>query len=345
VSNWWRAATSGRDGLEAPRRATFGGEIVDVIGDLTGTRRESALVIRPDSPWPSGTSLQDRQVLVRFESPLREPADEGWRVASTALLPDGLVRVDVQDHAPFATSWHQVTVLPADRPETLRTWRPMVDHGNSPWYRGLAIWVPERGRTYQIASTNAVGGGYGGDTLTVSGGANLAADGIRVGDWYVIYGVEPGRRVTVHNDLSWRREPSAAGQLYALRASGPATVRCAATAGALAWRSGAGAWAHAPAGRDTWDDAATAATVQIARALPAGLNLEDDAPPRLVRSLLDGRELPLDAALDLGWLEPPLVWELLFEDESNALDPASLTLRLNGQPVASPAATADGPGG
>ncbi|MBI2300353.1 MAG: hypothetical protein HYU66_15640 [Armatimonadetes bacterium] len=234
----------------------FTGTIVDVIGDLTGTRRESALVIRPDRPWPAGEDLRDRQLLVRVESGLRDPCNEGWRVAGVAALPDGLVRVDVQDHAPFATSWHQVIEMPADRPSVLRTHRPMVDHGNSPWYNGLSLWLPERGKLYTIKRTNEVGGGLGGDTVELDGAADPAADGVTVGDWYVIHAVRPGLRVAVANDFAWRTEPARDWRQHALRATGPVSLECPVTRSSLAWRAGDGAWQTAPNGQTSF--AATA---------------------------------------------------------------------------------------
>ncbi|MBT7303756.1 MAG: hypothetical protein HN849_29770, partial [Victivallales bacterium] len=216
----------------------FTGTITDMVGDLTGTRQESALIITPDRPWPAGIALKERQLLVRFESSLRTPGNEGYRVERVTPLPDGRVRVDLQDHAPFVTSWHQVTTLPADRPNVLRTNRPMVDHGNNPWYHGLKIWFPERDKTFTIKNVNRVGGGYGGDTLVVLEDISLSEQGIRLGDWYVIYGIEPGRKVSVANDFSWRRESGAAWTQYALRASGEVTLVSPVTRAPLAYRGG-----------------------------------------------------------------------------------------------------------
>jgi hypothetical protein len=84
----------------------------------------------------------------------------------------------------------------------------MSDHGDSPWYNGLKVWFPERAKVYTIKRVNEVRGGVGGDTLELAENANLTADGIRVGDWYVIYAVEPGLQVSVANDFCWRREPA-----------------------------------------------------------------------------------------------------------------------------------------
>jgi hypothetical protein len=181
------------------------GTIVDIVGDLTGTRQQSALIIKPEKPWPTGYTLRGKQLLVRVESELRAACNEGYRVEKVTKQSDELVRVDLQDFAPFVVSWHQVTELPADRSNVMRTWHPMVDHGNTPWYNGMKIWFPERDKTYTMKKVNGVKGGYGGESVELADNAKPAADGIQVGDWYVIYGIRPGLRVTVANDLSWRK--------------------------------------------------------------------------------------------------------------------------------------------
>jgi hypothetical protein len=195
--------TQGRFSAEMP--GDYTGTIVDMVGDLTGTRHESALILRPDVRWPVGTALQGKQLLVRVESPLRAPCNEGYRVQQVSALPGGLIRVDLQDAAPLAVSWHEVITLPADRPNVLRTNRPLVDHGNGAWYHGLKLWFPERNLTYTIKATNAVGGGHGGDTVELADDVNLAAAGVREGDWCVVYALQPGQQVTVPGDFSRQR--------------------------------------------------------------------------------------------------------------------------------------------
>ncbi|MBM3475890.1 MAG: hypothetical protein FJX75_21695, partial [Armatimonadetes bacterium] len=319
------------EGFRAALPGDFTGEIVDVIGDLTGTRAESALVVKPDKPWPVGQHLAERQLLIRVESDLREPCNEGYRIAGVSALPGGLVRVDVQDHAPFGTSWHQVTVLPADRPNVIRTWQPMVDHGNTPWYCGMKLWFPERGKTYTIRQVNEVGGGYGGDTVELVEDVDLAAEGIKVGDWYVIYGVRPGLRVTVANDFSWRAEPAPERRQFALRATGDVSVECAATAAALDWRAGNAAWQHSAQGKPTFSaDETGGGTVRLISGKPPWLNLTDTSAPALARLALDDRELTVEQAKDLGWIAAPKQLAVEFRDAENPLDPASLAVTVNG---------------
>ena len=308
----------------------FTGTIADIVGDITGTRRESALVIKPDSPWPTGDGLKGRQLLIRVVSPLRAPCNEGYRIETVSALPGGLVRVDLQDHAPFVTSWHQVTVLPADRPNVIRTNRPMADHGNNPWYNGLKTWFPERGRTYTIKNVNRVGGGYGGDTVELVENVNLAAEGIQVGDWYVIYGIEPGLRVTAANEFCWRCEPAAEWQQYALRATGTVTVRTEATGRPLAYRAGDDGWQESVRGKETFDpDETGGGVVRIVSGKPDWLDLSDANPPALLRMTLDGREIATETAKDMGWIDPPRRLVMRFRDAENPLDTETLAVRLN----------------
>jgi len=324
-----RCSTLVCGGFSAAMPGDFTGTIVDVIGDITGTRQESALVIKPDKPWPTGANLHDRQLNIRIESDRREPCDECYRIARTTLLPDGLVRIDLQDYAPFAVSWHEVTELPADRPNVIRTWRPMVDHGNSPWYGGMKLWFPERGKTYTMKAVNAVGGGVGGDRVELVEDANLAAEGIKPGDWYVIYGVRPGLRVTVANDFAWRREPAANWRQYSLRATGAVTVTDPGLSHGCMHQTGDGPWQHVPAGTPLRVAAADHAVTQVMIDKPDWLNLNDAAAPNLVQLTLDGKPVDAAAAADLGWIEPPKQAVISLRDAENPLDKTSLQVSLN----------------
>ena len=321
---------TGKFGVTMPGDLT--GTIVDIIGDLTGTRQESALVIKPDKPWPVGENLKGRQLLVRVESTLRDACNEGYRVDKVTALPGGLVRVDMQDHATFGESWHQVVVLPPDKPHVLRTNRPMVAHGNAPWYAGTKAWFPERGKLYTIKNINRVGGGYGGDTLEVVGEANLSDDGIQVGDWYVIYAIEPGLKVTVANDFCFRQEETAEWKQYAVRAAGTVTVQAPAIAGIHSCRSAGGTWRETTGGRDTFSSEEMAdGSVLLMTGKPDWLKLNDSAAPAVVRLTLDGKDVDPEAAADLGWMEPPHKVAVEFRDADNPLEMRALEVTLDGK--------------
>jgi hypothetical protein len=179
------------------------GEIVDIIGDLTGTRQESALILKTPAPWPDGDALKGRQLLVTFESTLRAPCAEGYRIDKVTNLPDGRVRVDLQDYAPFIDSWHDVVDLPPGKTGVLRTNRCPTKHDNSPWYRGMTVWFPEKQRTYTILKTSVLGGREDiSNAFELAGAPDLAKDGIVPGDWFVVYGIRPGLKVNIPSE--WR---------------------------------------------------------------------------------------------------------------------------------------------
>lgn len=319
----------------------FTGSIVDVIGDLTGTRQESALIVKPDKPWPAGQHLRGRQLLVRYESELRPPCNEGWRIEKVTEVPGGLVRVDLQDHAPFVVSWHQVTVLPTDQPNVIKTWRPMVDHGNNPWYNGLKLWFPDgadgapgRDKLYTIKRVNRVGGGYGGDTVELVEPVNLAAEGIKVGDWYVIYGVRPGLQVSVANDFCFRQEPAEGWSQYGAAGTGGFAIKSPVTAGAISYSIGGGEWQTATKGKATFAAKETEGQpVRLVAGKPAWLDLNDHEAP-VVAMVLDGKPIAPEEAAKLGWIEAPTVLVVTFTDAANPLNVAGLSVKLNGRPVA-----------
>ncbi len=323
-----------RGDFRADMPGDFTGTIVDVVGDLTGTRSESALIIKPDTPWPAGANLSDKQLLIRVESESRDACNEGYRIASVTQRDDGLVRVDLQDHAPLATSWHEVVELPADRPNVIRTWRPMADHANTPWYRGMKLWFPERGKTYTIASVNELGGGFGGDTVELVGDVDLAADGIQLGDWYLIHAVEPGLTVTVANDFSFRQEPASEWKQHSVRATGDIRLASAATALAHHCQSDEGAWESHPGGRDAIPSSELgAAGVSLISGKPDWLELDDAAAPNVARVSLDGEGLETTEAIELGAVDPPTTLVVEFADDANPIDPDALDATLDGKPL------------
>ncbi|OGV63420.1 MAG: hypothetical protein A3K19_30780 [Lentisphaerae bacterium RIFOXYB12_FULL_65_16] len=336
VADAVRGTTLACGGFSATLPGDFSGAIVDVIGDITGTRQESALIIKPDTPWPAGANLHGRQLNIRVESELRVPCDEGYRIAKTTLMEGGLVRVDLQDYAPFAVSWHEVTELPADRPNVIRTWRPMVDHGNGPWYGGLKLWFPERGKTYTMKKVNEVGGGFGGDTVELVEDVNLAADGIKPGDWYVIYAVRPGLRVHVANDFAWRREPVTDWQQYSVRATGEVTIAVPALSRGCSYQVGAEPWKDAAVNLPLQIAPADNGVTQVLIGKPAWLILDDAAAPQVTQLTLDGQPLDPAKAADLGWIESPKRVTIALSDVENPLTQKSLQVSLNGKPLNAP---------
>jgi len=330
------------EGFRYQGPAEFRGTIVDLIGDLTGTRHESALIVRPEQPWPEGDTLAGRQLLIRLKRANGRENNEAFTVSRVTPLPGGLLRVDLDGYPPFAAGWHQVAFLDEERPNVLKTHRPMVKFGNLPWYEGCKAWFPERGKTYVIKDTEAVGGGFGGCVLELEDSANLAADGIRPGDWYVIYAIEPGLSVSVPADFTWRAEERSLAReegkpetmwVYTACASSPTTVTLTGLAGEL-WQSTGDGWTRLPAApRDGIRVPAgpRARVFRLVAGKPAWLNLQDREPPKVTRALLDGQPLDASQPVSLGLIAPPKTLSLEFADDANPIDPRSLRVTWDGQ--------------
>lgn len=237
------------------------GTIVDLIGDLTGTRQESALVIRPDSRWALGTGLAGRPLSVRVMNEHLET----YTIEKVSALPDGLLRVDLQGHPPFTLGWYQVGTLDEAKPNRLYSNRQLWAGINTPLWWGCKAWFPERGRTFTIRKSETDR-----TTMDMVDGVDLKAAGIQPGDWFTVYAIEPGQDVFSRHEFTWRREPKPPAdapaeappeaQCFTLRTTGNATFTLPAATADVWMRVGAGPWRLAKA---EYNDEAKTAKVTL----------------------------------------------------------------------------------
>ena len=169
------------------------GTIVDLIGDLTGTRRESALLVRPDEPWPLVKGLAGRSILVR----LGNDHTEAYTIRKVSPTKEGLLRVDLANHPPFSGGWYQVNILDPVKRNRLISSRSITQGIYSPWWRGWKAWFPERDRTYTIDHTGGSEPANFRAVVQFAEAIDLEADGIQAGDWFIVHAIEPGLAVTV----------------------------------------------------------------------------------------------------------------------------------------------------
>jgi len=178
------------------------GTLVDLVGDLTGTRLESALIVRPESPWPRQENLAGRQLTIQ----VLNHHHEGYTIEKVTPLEDGLLRVDLANHPPFTGGWYQVNLLDAQKRNRLLSSRTITQGMYSPWWNGWKAWFPERDRTYTIHETGGSSVENFRARVDFVEDVDLQAEGIRPGDWFTIYGIEPGLKVTVPGEYSWRAD-------------------------------------------------------------------------------------------------------------------------------------------
>ncbi len=320
----------------------FTGTIVDLVGDLTGTRLETALIVRPDSPWPLDFGLAGKPISIDVVNGHKEAYD----IAKVTALGEGLVRVDLAKHAPLSMGWYQVSLLDSEKPNRLTSNRELWAGINSPWWWGAKAWFVEKDQTYTIAKTHS-------DRMTmdIADEVDLAAQGIASGDWFVIYAIAPGQTVSVPCELAWRRDRNPAGdasgsdggfQRYSMSATGAATITMPAENGDIWLRIGGGKWQQAAAAFEPQAGVATLTVPasenadQVAWLLtdkPDWLELDDSGPPRITKVLLDDESLELKPTLMLGRIPPPKTLVIEAEDDANRIDRSSIVVNLDGKRI------------
>ena len=162
--------------------------------------RESALIIRPDVPWPGELPAGSRQLLVEGPNALRAPIREAYTLDRITPQPDGTVRLDLANSPPLVVSWHQVTEMDPQRPGFFRTNRPLLAGSCTPWLWGMRAWFPRLDKTFTFEKLT---GGFHTSTEGVMHEVNLAAAGVQPGDWFVVHFVQPGMTVTLPATRSW----------------------------------------------------------------------------------------------------------------------------------------------
>ena len=323
----------------------FRGTVVDLIGDLTGTRQESAIILKPETPWPAGTALAGRQIALDTLN----HHQESYTIRQVALLAGGLVRVDLANYAPLSMGWYSVSWLDPEKPNRLRSNRQLWAGINTTWWHGAEAWFPERGQTFIIHQTHS-------DRLAMDlvDGVDLRAKGIQPGDWFAIYALEPGGKVRVPSELSLREDPlpafgQAAGGMarYSLKATDGALLTIPAVDGRVWCRVGQGQWEELRGAFDRAQGTLTVALpgaeiagqmVSLLTGKPAWLSLEDSGPPAVTRIVLDDKPCEIRPQIELGTIPNPASLVVEAEDAQNPMDPGAVTVLLDGRRL-------DGPSG
>ncbi len=189
-------------GMNFTGGARFTGVITDLAGDLIGTRHESALIIKPDKPWSTSLVPGCKQLIVEGPNALRAPICEAYSLDKITKMENGSLRLDIAGTPPLANGWHQVSELDPKRPNFFRTTRPMMFGSETQWYAGMEIWFPRLNKTFRFKDLT---GGFHMCTEGTLDNADLAAEGVKPGDWFVVHFLKPGLKVSLVNSINWTR--------------------------------------------------------------------------------------------------------------------------------------------
>src|SRR5690606_17093112 len=87
------------------------GELVDLVGDLTGTRTESALIVRPERMPSDPQRLVGRPIGVTVPNDHRPDSVETYTIEKVTVLEGGLLRLDLAGYPQFGKGWHNVAEI------------------------------------------------------------------------------------------------------------------------------------------------------------------------------------------------------------------------------------------
>jgi hypothetical protein len=176
------------------------GEIVEILGDVTGTRKECALWILPPAAWPEGKILAGECLHVGVSAD-HEDVYEIERVSKQGRL----VRVDLLGTPPLAYHWDRVREISSDSPArlgitSLLMMKP-VDNG---FFRGKRILFPTLNKEFAIRDVARSPGESHPSWIEVAGDVDLASHGVKAGDPFLVYGISPGQKVRVSTRVTLR---------------------------------------------------------------------------------------------------------------------------------------------
>jgi hypothetical protein len=186
------------DGQKLTGAGAYNGTLVDLIGDISGDRKQAALIVKPEGNWAKA-AVEGQYIMIEVT---RDGKDyhknyESYPIGTMEKLADGNLKITLATPAQFIAGYHQVMKFDTEKPNFILTNTPMEAYSNQPYYEGLKVYFPRINKYYTIQDTDPFAGGGGGCRLTLTPGSNPAADGAAVGDWYIIENIRPGLKVKV----------------------------------------------------------------------------------------------------------------------------------------------------
>ncbi len=166
-----------------------------VIGDLTGSPRESALIVKSERPIPTDTTLVGRMLTVKHQTdPLHA---SGYAIAKISALPaPGHYRIDLADTPPFIRQRTRVKNYDPARPRTVHI-EYYLRHAPTGSNNNRRIRFLESG--FDTTFSEHWVGEYpsGWHCKTVELGTSPPLNSMQAGDTLITYTIQPGDTVLI----------------------------------------------------------------------------------------------------------------------------------------------------
>ena len=178
------------------------GTIVDIVGDITGTRRESALIIKPYTAWPEGKTLVGERIHVAVA-----PDHEDLYTVSAVTRQGGNLRVDLEGTPPLGYHWDRIRKIHPDRPSAFRIQSGlMLKPANNFYFRNKRIFFPTLGLDLFVREVPKASHIARTADIVVKPEVDLRKLGCREGTPFVIYGMAVGQAVRIPSWVAVRRD-------------------------------------------------------------------------------------------------------------------------------------------
>ncbi len=184
--------------------------LAGVIGDLTGSPDQAALLVTSDRPLPVDQTLIGQHIQVDHQAgPYYKTT---FTIARISVHAEGMWRVDLQDTPTFMQNRMHVMAIDPEKPRSLQPEFRLYRGSGEVNYRGRRVRFPRTGYETTVAS------GTWKELLLAE---DPPDDMVQAGDPFVIYTIQPGDAVTIRSSFASRGIVTPEGIDLDIQASGP----------------------------------------------------------------------------------------------------------------------------
>ena len=193
------------DGWELKTTPTVNATLIGVIGDLSGSPHESALIIESKQPLPTDNTLQGTMLTVHHQS--NKSHTTGYTIDRVRALGNNRWRLDLKDKPPFIQHKMKVRTLAATGTANwIETSGQLYKGQSRGLYTGRTIRFPRTGfETVLLGAPFSSYHPWNTDRLALK--QVPTKDEVTVGDQLIVYTIKPGDKVVLPSHASCTGTP------------------------------------------------------------------------------------------------------------------------------------------
>lgn len=207
------------EGLRGTVEPSLNLELLGVIGDITGTPQESALIVESDQPLPVDKTLVGRMLTVQHKiSPIHT---SGYTISKISPWGENKYRIDLAHNPPFIIHRMSVKTIDPSNPQKMESdYLFMKGQNLDGIYTGRRIRFP---RFSFDSPMKLQTGGWHVFKFEVLDKLPEKAD-IKIGEPFIVYQIQPGDNVIIPSHLAVKSSPIGYGFRLDVESTGPVTL-------------------------------------------------------------------------------------------------------------------------